>query len=76
VDAWPRVTDKVPTNLHVGLFKTPGEMMGRFMIRRHGRAINVAFADGHASKVPLEELWDLHWSPNYVPPKPRPKLPK
>jgi prepilin-type N-terminal cleavage/methylation domain-containing protein/prepilin-type processing-associated H-X9-DG protein len=33
----------------------------RFLIRRHGRAINVAFVDGHAQKVALEDTFNLKW---------------
>jgi prepilin-type N-terminal cleavage/methylation domain-containing protein/prepilin-type processing-associated H-X9-DG protein len=38
-------------------------------------AINVAFFDGHAQLVPLENLWGLYWHKNYQPPKKRPGLP-
>ena len=37
----------------------------RLFIARHGRAINVAFADGSARRVPLEELYMLQWSGNW-----------
>ena len=39
----------------------------RILIRRHGRAINVAFADGHAQKVPLEETYLMRWTPFWRP---------
>lgn len=32
-------------------------------------AINVAFADGHAETVPLEDLWTLYWHKNWSPSK-------
>ncbi len=35
-------------------------------------AINVASADGHAERVPLERLWNLSWHLNYTPPAQRP----
>jgi prepilin-type processing-associated H-X9-DG protein len=38
-------------------------------------AINVAFFDGHAQLVPLENLWQLYWHKDYVPPAKRPGLP-
>jgi prepilin-type processing-associated H-X9-DG protein len=38
-------------------------------------AINVAFFDGHAEQVPLEQLWQLYWHKDYVPPVKRPGLP-
>ncbi len=38
-------------------------------------AINIAFFDGHAQLVPLENLWQLYWSKGYEPPAKRPGLP-
>jgi len=35
----------------------------RFLIARHGRGINVAFADGHASWVSLEDTFQMKWTP-------------
>ena len=35
-------------------------------IARHGRAVNVAFLDGHARTVPLAELWRLRWNNAWV----------
>jgi prepilin-type processing-associated H-X9-DG protein len=39
----------------------------RFLIARHGRAINVCFADGSARRIPLEEIYMLHWRGNWTP---------
>jgi prepilin-type processing-associated H-X9-DG protein/prepilin-type N-terminal cleavage/methylation domain-containing protein len=41
--------------------------MHGFCMARHGRAINVVFLDGHARRVPLEELWQLKWHRQFVP---------
>jgi prepilin-type processing-associated H-X9-DG protein len=38
-------------------------------------AINMSFYDGHVQQVPLEELWQLYWHRNYLPPTKRPGLP-
>ena len=38
----------------------------RFLIARHGRAINVAMGDGSAQRVPLEETFQLRWTPWWV----------
>ncbi|HXT41393.1 MAG TPA: prepilin-type N-terminal cleavage/methylation domain-containing protein [Candidatus Angelobacter sp.] len=38
-------------------------------------AVNAAFFDGHAQKVPLEQLWQLYWHYDYQPPAKRPGLP-
>lgn len=35
-------------------------------------AINLSFIDGHATRSPLEKLWNLTWYLNYVPPTTRP----
>jgi prepilin-type processing-associated H-X9-DG protein len=37
-------------------------------------AINATFWDGHVATVPLENLWNLHWHKDYVPPQKRPGL--
>lgn len=47
----------------------------RILLDRHDRAINVAFADGHAAKVPLEDTYQLRWTP-YWNPYPLKNLPK
>ena len=79
VDAWPRPDDEVPTNLNLGYYNnspTSGrQMMGRFCIARHQKAINIVFADGHAATVPLRELWGLLWNPRYRRPNVLPKIP-
>jgi prepilin-type processing-associated H-X9-DG protein len=43
------------------------DMAHVFCIPRHGRAINVAFLDGHARTVPAAELWQLKWNSVWVP---------
>jgi prepilin-type N-terminal cleavage/methylation domain-containing protein/prepilin-type processing-associated H-X9-DG protein len=65
--------DAVPDNGDPSLpVQSPGDLRGetpigapnhwRFLIARHGRAINVAFADGSVGRVPLEETYQLEWS--------------
>jgi prepilin-type N-terminal cleavage/methylation domain-containing protein/prepilin-type processing-associated H-X9-DG protein len=85
VDAWPTPHDSAPANLTAGTYGGAGGMMGRFAIARHGRAVNVSFADGHAATTPLEELWKLRWSASWNKrfpaadwrvPNPTPRLPK
>ena len=36
--------------------------------------INVSFHDGHAQPVKLDDLWQLYWTANWVPPAKRPGL--
>jgi prepilin-type N-terminal cleavage/methylation domain-containing protein/prepilin-type processing-associated H-X9-DG protein len=38
----------------------------RFLIARHGRGINVCFADGSARWVPLEETYRMKWNSYWV----------
>ena len=35
-------------------------------------AINIGFVDGHSALVKLEQLWNLDWHKNWVPPAKRP----
>jgi prepilin-type processing-associated H-X9-DG protein len=39
----------------------------RFGIARHGENINLAFVDGHVSKVPLTDLHQYLWKPRWRP---------
>ncbi len=73
-DSFPLWTDPVPGNLTgyaMSNMPTPFQidsgtgMMQAFCIDRHSMAINVAFADGHAAHVPLANLWQLPWTPNW-----------
>jgi prepilin-type N-terminal cleavage/methylation domain-containing protein/prepilin-type processing-associated H-X9-DG protein len=82
VDGWPRETDPTPPNLITGDVATQGDwnapnenMMARFTIARHGRAINISFIDGHAEMVPLEKLKRLKWHEGYVYSDWKPALP-
>ncbi|HZL38638.1 MAG TPA: hypothetical protein VFC78_25240 [Tepidisphaeraceae bacterium] len=72
----PRNSDDVPANLINPLpFRngtgpiTPGPKgsMAYFCIDRHHKAVNAVFLDGHAARVPLEELWQLKWNEDFQP---------
>jgi prepilin-type processing-associated H-X9-DG protein len=45
--------------------EAPRELTSEFL----PGAINMAFVDGHAETVPLENLWKLHWHKNWDPKK-------
>jgi prepilin-type processing-associated H-X9-DG protein len=64
-NGWPRDTDVPPGNLMTGrkMYQPPPNehMMVRFTIARHGKAVNLAFLDGHAERVPLERLKMQKW---------------
>jgi prepilin-type N-terminal cleavage/methylation domain-containing protein/prepilin-type processing-associated H-X9-DG protein len=68
--AYPLHTDTPPTNL-ITPIPTHGaaapDGMHAFCMARHGRAINIVFLDGHAARVPLEELWQLKWNRQFMP---------
>ena len=66
VDAWPKETDTIPPNLITSSNST-SEMMWRVCMKRHDWSINVVFADGHASNVGLNELWQLRWNKLFKP---------
>jgi len=38
----------------------------RFLMTRHNRGVNFCFADGSAKWVPLEETYQLKWSPQWT----------
>ena len=66
-DAWPEDDSTAPTPLQTktGEHAVNGSTtysMHRVAVDRHGKAIDVSFADGHVEKVPLEELWGLKWN--------------
>lgn len=66
-DSWPEPSDLPPPFPYGHPPEDPNwpSYMGRFCIVRHGLAINMAFADGHAQRVSLVELWKLRWRPNW-----------
>jgi prepilin-type N-terminal cleavage/methylation domain-containing protein/prepilin-type processing-associated H-X9-DG protein len=41
--------------------------LARFAMYRHGRGVNLAFADGHAARQQFETLWSLKWHNGYAP---------
>jgi prepilin-type processing-associated H-X9-DG protein len=67
---YPLHADSPPTDL-IAPIPTRGNGVGNgihaFCMARHGRAINVVFLDGHARRVPLEELWRLKWHRHFQP---------
>ena len=77
VGAWPLSGNPVPKNLNAGSWDgntgytdidSKYGQMARFCIARHGRTVNLVYADGHAANVPLHDLWFQKWSLNYIPP--------
>lgn len=64
IDGWPKQTHPSAANDY-SLYDDYSNMR-RFVLTRHGRAINVAFMDGHAETVPLAGLWKLQWSRRFV----------
>ena len=67
VGSWPDYNDVVPASQSLGdNTHARGFFMGRFYIDRHSKAIQVAFVDGSARLVRLDELWQLRWHKNWV----------
>lgn len=65
VDSWPNSTEVLPATYDVRRGADTG--FGRITLARHGRAISVAFGDGHAATTKLPDLWLLRWHENNVP---------
>lgn len=88
VDAWPLVTDRPAVNLFNGdnfaggglsriaiprHSASPGDAVSNFNPKnRLPGAVNVGFADNHVETVKLEQLWQLTWHTQWVPPTKRP----
>jgi len=65
-DSWPRRTDEPPPyEYHAVVHGVLNDEIRRFCMNRHTGAVNGAFLDFSARKVPLKELWDLWWHRNY-----------
>ena len=76
-DAWPKIKDKLYGDLTKGTVYTP---LGRCSIARHpakpGKAvqnqpvpgaINMGFADGHASRWKLQDIKNVVWHVDFTP---------
>lgn len=77
-DTWPTIGSVPSGDLFLG---NVNDSLGRCCIARHplGRktrastgqrlpsAINMSFADGHAARLPLQQLKTVYWHQNYVP---------
>jgi prepilin-type N-terminal cleavage/methylation domain-containing protein/prepilin-type processing-associated H-X9-DG protein len=76
-DGWPLASDLPPTKDQMmnGVASGESMLMRRFTIARHGKSINVGFADNHAENVPLKNLWTLKWHQTWTPPFPLPVIP-
>lgn len=65
-DAHPNDIDPYPVDVSTGedwrIVGGTNHMMGRYAINRHNMSINLSFIDGHASSIPLNDLWSLDWS--------------
>jgi len=72
-NAFPNGTEQAQVALPPNLTGQPATTVAsnndhwRFLIARHGRAINVCFADGHATTVQLPDTFRMRWSPYWVP---------
>jgi prepilin-type processing-associated H-X9-DG protein len=74
--AFPDSGDTAPTNLihplpyYSGIGPKPSGPKGQmayYCLDRHFHAVNIAFLDGHAERINLEELWKLRWNNAFVP---------
>jgi prepilin-type N-terminal cleavage/methylation domain-containing protein/prepilin-type processing-associated H-X9-DG protein len=77
-DTWPAITDTPSADMFVG---SVNSALGRITIARHPLirnaravnrqplpgAINLAYVDGHAGKLPLQKIKTVYWHKDYVP---------
>jgi len=66
VDLWPGDRDIPTSNLDGSPSQNGGSSMTRAMIDRHGDVVNMAFADGHAAGVNLDDLYNLKWHKSFT----------
>lgn len=66
VESWAAAdsSDTPPSNL---INPAANGFMAYFCLDRHSHAVNIAFLDGHAERVKLEELWKLQWNTMFEP---------
>lgn len=79
-DAWPQITDTIPTGLMSAGFGT-GDEVGRLILARHPLlpnativanqplpgSDNMSFADGHAGPIRMQDIKSVYWSQGYTP---------
>jgi prepilin-type N-terminal cleavage/methylation domain-containing protein/prepilin-type processing-associated H-X9-DG protein len=79
LDGWPLPTDQGPVaggyTVTAGCQSFIGNNMGRYVLNRHGRTMNMAFMDGHAAPVGIREIWNLRWNSQWLQPKKLPTFP-
>lgn len=62
-ESWELPGPSLSTGFSTGVWSW--NMMSRFITLRHGPSTNFVFADGHAEGVPLANVWNLNWQPNW-----------
>jgi prepilin-type N-terminal cleavage/methylation domain-containing protein len=80
-DAWPKISDTIPTgSLATGFGQTKGEI-ARVLLARHpflpnamivsGQPLpgsdNMSYADGHARLIRMQDIKTVYWSQGYTP---------
>jgi prepilin-type processing-associated H-X9-DG protein len=56
---------EIPPDLNGNVVPGVSPEHWKFLLARHGRGINVFFADGSARWVPLDETYELKWNNNW-----------
>lgn len=78
VDAWPRGNTPDPFVVNPGFSMidltgfnfaggsaSTGPHIYRLLVNRHNMRTDLAYFDGHARTIPLEEIWEQYWHPGY-----------
>ena len=66
-DMWVTPNDTDPTDLTGKSVTFPSPDIHYSTVDRHNGAVNVVFADGHASNVDIRDLYGLRWNLAYTP---------
>ncbi|MFT5130068.1 MAG: prepilin-type N-terminal cleavage/methylation domain-containing protein [Rhodothermales bacterium] len=65
-NGWVEKSDTMPIDIYEPHYASAKGWMKRFCLDRHFQKINVAFLDGSVRGQQLTELWDLHWSRQWL----------
>lgn len=63
-NSYPLDTNGAPTTEPSGSFSGTS-LMGRYLIKRHQKGINVGFLDNSVRRVDLPDMWTLDWHKNF-----------
>jgi hypothetical protein len=80
-DAWPQISDPIPTGRMAAGFGTGNGEVARILLARHPYlpnatiiqsqplpgSDNMSYADGHAGLIHMQDIKNVYWSQGYTP---------